>query len=91
MTRTKQFRIKSKSDAKYISKEIKDGKILYYYLPLFGIDGGIISVEWKNKVSKFKISENCPGWMDYGYVSELDIVEYIWTNRKTINVDRYSQ
>jgi len=90
MTRKKQFRIKSKSDAKYIAKEIKDGKKLYYYLPLFGINGGIISVEWKNKAGKFKISEMCSGWTDCGYMPELDIVEYIWTNRQKINVDRHS-
>lgn len=85
MTRDKRFRIRSKKDAEHLADEIRHGKDLYYFLPLMGINGGTIAIQWNHDARRYTVSESCPGWLSQEDASPCDIIEYIWKDRKVIN------
>lgn len=85
MAHDRKFQIRSKKDAEHLADEIKRGKDLHYFLPLMGINGGTIAIQWNQDTSRYTVSASCPGWLSQENASSCDIIDYIWKDRKVIN------
>jgi hypothetical protein len=88
MTGQKVFQIKSKDDARYLAGEIRDKKYaFYYFVPLMGVSGGMMTIRCPGKNKKCTISSSGSGWQNQEGHILPDIVEYIWQERKHINAE----
>lgn len=50
MAHYKRFQIRSKKDAERIADDIRHGKDLHYFLPLMGVNGGIVEIRYFDKL-----------------------------------------
>lgn len=80
-----RFQIRSKKDAERLAEDIRHGKDLHYFLPLMGVNGGIVEIHWNHNTGRYTVSASCPGWLSQEDASPCDIVDYIWKDRKMIN------
>jgi hypothetical protein len=88
MKREKVFQIKSKSDARYLAREIRGNDYaFYYYAPLMGVSGGMTTIRCPADTKKCTIISTGFGWQNEERNVIADIVEYIWKDRKQINAE----
>jgi hypothetical protein len=88
MKREKVFQIRSKKDARYLAWEIRNNDYaFYYYAPLMGVSGGLTTIRCPGDKRKCTIVSTGSGWQNEEKNVIADIVEYIWKDRKQINVE----
>ncbi|MBT8489756.1 MAG: hypothetical protein KJN62_01780 [Deltaproteobacteria bacterium] len=92
MAKKRMFQIRSKKDAKYLAEEIKHyGVSFYYYVPLMGISGGMMTIRCSPDQQNYTIVSCASGWQEDTETSMKDMIDYIWKDRKLINEElRYS-
>ena len=81
----KRLQIRTKKDAARLAEDIRRGKESHYFLPLMGVNGGIIDIHWNHDTGRYTVSASCPGWLSQEEASPNDIIDYIWKDRKVIN------
>jgi hypothetical protein len=92
MAKKRIFQIRSKKDARYLAEEIKHyGASFYYYVPLMGINGGMMTIRCSPDQQNYTIISSASGWQKDTETSMKDMIDYIWKDRKLINEElRYT-
>ena len=88
MVRKTVFQIRTKEDARYLASEIREhGYSFYYYVPLMGVSGGIMTIECPYGRRRCTLFSTGSGWQNQEGQAISDIVDYIWKERKLINAE----
>ena len=92
MAKKRTFQIRSKKDARYLAEGIKQyGASFYYYVPLMGISGGMMTIRCSPDQQSYTIISSASGWKKDTQTSMKDMIDYIWKDRKLINEElRYT-
>lgn len=84
--KTKLFQIKSKNDARFLTKHIRAHQNGFsYYLPLLGITGGYVTMKWCNGRGVYTVSSAGAGWQMEEEIPSERMVDYLFHERKFVN------
>jgi len=84
--KTKVFQIKSKNDARFLTKRIRAHQSGFsYYLPLLGITGGYVTMRWCNGRGFYTVSSTGAGWQMEEEIPSECMVDYLFNERKVVN------
>ncbi|MCK9276183.1 MAG: hypothetical protein M0P57_13960 [Syntrophales bacterium] len=88
MKEKKTFQIRSKKDAHFLARRIKDSeKTFYYHVPLVGgMEGSLTSIRCDPKSDFCQIFTSIPGILDENR-KQGDIADHLWKERKLINAE----
>jgi hypothetical protein len=86
MAQISKFQIRSKKDAQYFVKELKNTSSAFSYeMPLMGACGGIITVSFPTQWNEGRVISSSCGYHNEKSFSLPSIVKFIWDDRKHIN------
>ncbi|MBN2515368.1 MAG: hypothetical protein JXC33_04975 [Deltaproteobacteria bacterium] len=84
--KAKMFQIKSKRDAKVLSKRIRERENGFsYYFPLLGTTGGYVTMRWCESRGVYTISSTGAGWQMEEEIPSENMVDYLLNERKFVN------
>ncbi|MBN2686653.1 MAG: hypothetical protein JXR85_00610 [Deltaproteobacteria bacterium] len=88
METKRKFQIRSKDDARYLAEEIRYfGKSFHYYVPLMGVNGGMMTVRCERDQDTCTVFASTSGSQQTEEVTMRDFIEHLWKDRKLINAE----